>query len=60
MRPFEIGCSFLDPHLTTYHSTIGVHIIVVLELDMSTLRWTWMVHIQLDDSYGILDNQANL
>ena len=25
------GCPFLDPHLTTYHPNIDVHIIVVLE-----------------------------
>ena len=29
--------STLDPHLTTYHSNIGVHIIVLLELGTSTL-----------------------
>ena len=31
------GCQFLDPHLTTYHPNIGVHIIVVFDLGMSTL-----------------------
>ena len=32
-------CPFLGPHLTTYHSNIGVHIIVVLELGTSTLEF---------------------
>ena len=30
-------CSFLDPHLTTYYSNVGLHIIVVLELGKSIL-----------------------
>jgi hypothetical protein len=33
-------CPFLDPHLTTYHSNMGVQIIIVLELGMSTSRET--------------------
>jgi hypothetical protein len=47
----------LDAHLTTYHSTIGVHIIVVLELDMPTLYKvmtnivTWAILIQM---YGVV------
>ena len=28
-------CPFLDPHLTTYHSNIGVHILAMLDLGMS-------------------------
>jgi hypothetical protein len=28
---------FLDPHLTTYHSNIGVQIILVLDLGTATL-----------------------
>ena len=30
-------CPFLDPHLTTYHSNIGVHIIAMLDIATSTL-----------------------
>ena len=50
-------CLILDPHLTTYHSNIGVHIIVVLELDMPTLyksmtnTVTWTILIQV---YGVV------
>lgn len=29
-------CLFLDPHLTIYHSNVGVQIIYMLELGMST------------------------
>ena len=35
-----LGCPFLDPYLTKYHSYIGVQIIVMLELGMST---SWCV-----------------
>ena len=33
----SFGCLFLDPHLTTYHSIIGVHIVAMLKLGTSTL-----------------------
>ena len=35
---------FLDPQLTTYHSNVGVHIIVVLKSNTSTLRLIDIYH----------------
>jgi hypothetical protein len=43
MMPF--CCPFLDPHLTTYHSHIGVHNIIVLELGMSILVQSLLKHV---------------
>jgi hypothetical protein len=37
-------CQFLDPHLTTYNSNVGVQIIVVLEWGTSTLRLIDICH----------------
>ena len=36
---------FLEPHRTTYHSNIGIHLGYGIELDMPTL--TWMVALLL-------------
>ena len=37
-------CPFLGPHLTTYHSNIGVHIIVVLEMKNIYFRTPSLCH----------------
>ena len=34
----SFSCPFLDPHLTTFHSNIGVQVIAMLDLGTSTLR----------------------
>ena len=41
LEHMSFWCPFFDSHLSTYHSNIGVQIIVVLELGMSTLAWRY-------------------
>ena len=41
MVPF--WCQFLDPHLITYHLNVGVQIIVLFDLGMSTLHTNGMI-----------------
>ena len=41
------GYQFLDPHLTSYHSNIGVQNIELLDLSTSTLPYMGLTNMQV-------------
>ena len=52
----SFGCLFLDSHLTTYHSNIGVQMNGILNIGMSTLElsfWPQNKHCQKEQGYPI-------